>query len=231
MLVQNGRLMFGANITTFCLDGPVLSSHEQMQKNIGGMGPLASIPRGYGADGLQPCLTAGSMSSLIGLSIIFSGTSPINQGISVTASGSMVTFSGMAGMAALVKMTASGLCITFSGSAGIYGVAYMDAQEIVTFSGTAGIGGLYSISTSGTLTFAGTATTHSLAHLITTESTGTMTEATISAAVWASADGSAVVKLLGNNVTRTGDVITIYEDDGLSVWRQFDLANGGRILV
>jgi hypothetical protein len=155
MLVQNGRLMFGANITTFCLDGPALSSHEWMQKNIGGMGPLASIPRGYGADGLQPTLTAGSMSSRIGLSITFSGVSPINQGISVTASGSMITFSGMAGLAALVNMTASGLVITFSGSAGIYGVASMNAQEIITFSGTAGIGGLYSISAADTTIFGG----------------------------------------------------------------------------
>ena len=231
MLVQNGRLMFGANITTFCLDGPVLSSREWMLKNIGGVGKLASVPRGYGANGLQPALTAGSMSSRIGLSITFSGMSPINQGISVTASGSMITFSGMAGLAALVNMTASGLVITFSGSAGIYGVASMNAQEIITFSGTAGIGGLYSISAADTAVFGGSAVTHSLAHLVTTESTGTMTEATITAAVWASVDGSAVVKLLGNNVRRVGDVITIYEDDGLSVWRQFDLANGGRVLV
>jgi uncharacterized membrane protein YkvI len=107
----------------------------------------------------------------------------------------------------------------------------MSAQEIITFSGTAGIGGLYSISASDVLTFAGSATTHSLAHLVTTESTGTMTEATITAAVWASVDGSSIVKLLGNNVTRVGDIITIYEDDGLAVWRQFDLANGGRVLV
>lgn len=231
MLPQNGRLAFGANTTTFCLDGPALSSHEWMQKNIGGMGKLASIPRGYGANGLQPALTAGSMSSRIGPSLTFSGMSPINQGISVTASGQIITFSGIAPLAALVNMLASGSIITFSGSAGIYGVASMNATGGITFSGMADIGGLYSIGASGSLIFSGSATTHSLAHLVTTEQTGTMTEATITAAVWASVEGSSVVKLLGNKVVRLGDVITIYENDGLTIWRQFDLANGGRVLV
>ena len=232
MLVQNGRLAFGANTTTFCLDGPVLSSHEWVLKNVGGLKKIVSVPYGYGANGLQPCITAGEMSTRPAqLGLTFSGVSPINQGIGVTASGMMITFSGMANLAALVNMLASGQVVTFSGSAGIYGVAYMNANEAITFSGTAGLGGLYSIGAAGTLVFAGSATTHSLAHLVTTESTGTMTEATITAAVWASVDGSAVVKLLGNNVTRVGDIITIYEDDGLSIWRRFDLANGGRILV
>lgn len=38
-----------------------------------------------------------------------------------------------------------------------------------------------------------------------------------------------IAKLTGYNVTRAGDVITIYEIDGVTVFRQYDLASGGRI--
>jgi hypothetical protein len=38
-----------------------------------------------------------------------------------------------------------------------------------------------------------------------------------------------IEKLTGNNVTKTGDVITIYDSDGVTPWRQYNLANGGRV--
>lgn len=56
-----------------------------------------------------------------------------------------------------------------------------------------------------------------------------LTPAAIATAVWADASGEAVLKLLGANVSRSGDIITIYEDDGITPWRQYDLANGGRV--
>jgi hypothetical protein len=34
-----------------------------------------------------------------------------------------------------------------------------------------------------------------------------------------------------NNVTKFGNVITIYEEDGITPWKQFNLADGGRIEV
>jgi len=37
--------------------------------------------------------------------------------------------------------------------------------------------------------------------------------------------------ITGNNVTKAGDIITIYEDDKVSVWRRYNLANGGRLVV
>lgn len=40
-----------------------------------------------------------------------------------------------------------------------------------------------------------------------------------------------ILKLTGNKVTKSGDVITIYEDDGTTVWKQFNLANDGRVEV
>lgn len=39
------------------------------------------------------------------------------------------------------------------------------------------------------------------------------------------------LKMIGNKVTRVGDVITIYEDDQVTVWKQFDLTGGGRVEV
>lgn len=53
----------------------------------------------------------------------------------------------------------------------------------------------------------------------------------IADAVWANTDGISVVKLLGNKVVRVGDVITVYEADEITVWRQYDLADGGRALL
>jgi len=40
-----------------------------------------------------------------------------------------------------------------------------------------------------------------------------------------------IEKLTGNKVTKTGDVITIYEANGSTIWRRYNLANGGRVLV
>jgi hypothetical protein len=40
-----------------------------------------------------------------------------------------------------------------------------------------------------------------------------------------------LIKLTGNKVTKSGDVITIYESDGLTPWRQYNLASGGRVQV
>lgn len=38
-------------------------------------------------------------------------------------------------------------------------------------------------------------------------------------------------KLTGNKVTKSGNIITIYESNGSTVWRQYDLSNGGRVEV
>jgi len=38
-------------------------------------------------------------------------------------------------------------------------------------------------------------------------------------------------KMTGSNVSRSGDTITIYEDDGTTPWRQYNLSSGGRVLI
>ncbi len=38
-----------------------------------------------------------------------------------------------------------------------------------------------------------------------------------------------ILRLTGNKVTRTGDIITIYEEDEVTPWRTYDLSNGGRV--
>jgi hypothetical protein len=38
-------------------------------------------------------------------------------------------------------------------------------------------------------------------------------------------------KLTGNKVTKSGDIITIFEDNGVTTWRQYNLALGGRVQV
>jgi hypothetical protein len=42
---------------------------------------------------------------------------------------------------------------------------------------------------------------------------------------------SDVLKLTGYKVTKSGDIITIFESDGSTTWRQYNLANGGRVVV
>ena len=41
----------------------------------------------------------------------------------------------------------------------------------------------------------------------------------------------AIFKLTHNKVTKSGNIITIYEDDGVTVWSQFDLSSGGRVKI
>lgn len=38
-------------------------------------------------------------------------------------------------------------------------------------------------------------------------------------------------KITGNNITKSGNILTIYEDDGNTIWRQYDLSDGGRVVV
>ena len=38
-----------------------------------------------------------------------------------------------------------------------------------------------------------------------------------------------LIKLTGHKVTKSGDIITIYEANGVDTWRQYDLSSGGRI--
>lgn len=35
-----------------------------------------------------------------------------------------------------------------------------------------------------------------------------------------------IAKLTGNRITRSGDILTIYEDDNTTVWRQYDISTG-----
>ena len=57
------------------------------------------------------------------------------------------------------------------------------------------------------------------------------TPAQIAEAVWDHETGVTLEKLLGNDVVKTNDVITIYEDDGTTIWRRYNLASGGRVLI
>lgn len=154
----------------------------------GGFGKKVAVPVGYGINGIFPCITAGSMAGVprTATDIAFSGSAPINKGISISASGSALEFGGTAGMGAIVRMEASGNALTFSGAAGIYGVASMSANgSALNFTGSALLGGLFDLAASGSaFTFGGSAETHSLAFLETTEVSGEMSEATIAAAVW-----------------------------------------------
>lgn len=56
-------------------------------------------------------------------------------------------------------------------------------------------------------------------------------DASIPPGVWDELRGEIVRKMLHNKVTKSGDIITIYEDDGTTVWKQFNLANNGRVEI
>jgi hypothetical protein len=40
-----------------------------------------------------------------------------------------------------------------------------------------------------------------------------------------------IEKLTGNRVTRSGDIITVYNDDGVSIFRRYDVSNLGRVQI
>ena len=186
MLTCNGRLQFGSNTTMFGQDGISTFINEYFGNSIGLFPRVTSIPRGYHAKGVRMCITAGSMAARPAQVTSFGGTAPINQGISIDAHGKILFFEGTAGLAALIPMTIISSPIHFGGSAGIYGLAFMDASgRILYFQGTAGLGAILTLDTiTGQITFNGSVSAHSLAHLTINTSTGVMTEATISAAVW-----------------------------------------------
>jgi hypothetical protein len=43
------------------------------------------------------------------------------------------------------------------------------------------------------------------------------------------ADLETILKMTYNKATKSGDIVTIYESDGITVWKQFSLASGGRV--
>jgi len=58
-----------------------------------------------------------------------------------------------------------------------------------------------------------------------------MSKDTIAESVWSSIEGEIVKKMLYNKVDKSGDIITIYDDDDVAIWKQFDLSNDGRVEV
>lgn len=61
--------------------------------------------------------------------------------------------------------------------------------------------------------------------------TDTINWSTIDTIALHTGDIATIQKLTGNNVTKSGDIITIYEDNGVTIWRQYDLSAGGRIVI
>lgn len=51
----------------------------------------------------------------------------------------------------------------------------------------------------------------------------------IAGLVWEQEAALIVKKMVNNKVVMSGDIATIYENDGNTVWKQFNLANGGRV--
>lgn len=56
-------------------------------------------------------------------------------------------------------------------------------------------------------------------------------DTSIPPAVWDEAEAEITKKMLYNKVTKSGDIVTIYEDDESTVWKQFDLSDDGRVEV
>jgi len=51
------------------------------------------------------------------------------------------------------------------------------------------------------------------------------------ASIWEEEEALIMRKMTENKITRIGDIITIFEDNGTTVWRKFDLSKGGRVAV
>ena len=47
--------------------------------------------------------------------------------------------------------------------------------------------------------------------------------------VFGSNDTGQIDAMVSNGITRSGDIITIYNEASTSTWRQYDLSDGGRI--
>jgi len=56
-------------------------------------------------------------------------------------------------------------------------------------------------------------------------------ESDIPPLVWNEIEAIIIKKMIYNKVTKHDDIITIYENDGTTVWKQFNLADGGRVEI
>lgn len=195
----------------------------------------ASAPNGYGmlAGYIQP-LKAGGISSY---------NTPVS---SMALSGNALSGGPVAGTAAVATFTGNGMLLSL--------VISLGGTSTITLAGngnvlrlTVGLGGIGSWALTGNLNvlslivpFAGLGSfelsgTSDLRGILSMEGEwtpfSTLSPENLAKAVWANVDGELVKKMLAAKVTKLGDVITIYEDDGVTVFRQYNLAGGGRIQI
>jgi hypothetical protein len=154
------------------------------------------------------------------------------QGGPMEGSGAMSFTASDGSLSMIISMSSSGTFLTFSA----------DNKELKLTIGLAGNGTLtmtgdssvlsmiVPFDGSGSMSLTGTADLRGLLSLIGEWTPYTeLSPENLARAVWADDTGAAIIKLLGSDVVRSGDTITIKNDDG-STWREYDLADGGRVL-
>ena len=154
-------------------------------------------------------------------------------------------WSGVVGLGTpIIDMGSSGQGLGIRNYAGGIKIINKSGSEDISIDMSSGQVLLDSTITDGTIVVRG------IGHL-TNNTTGTavveshdlLNQDTISVAVWnslltdhevANTFGlivSDMIKLTGHKVTKSGDIITIYEANGSTIWRQYNLASGGRVEV
>jgi hypothetical protein len=233
MLLINGQRITESNTREF---GRIQSPmYFQMENRLLGnvlFNSMASIPNGYGTDGILPSLKEGAMSSYAGVNGASAVSLSMQNGIALGASISGTGQVSSASLALIVSFLAT-ISGTGNLSSAMQGIVNMAATAAGSGDITAALGVIAwcaaeveGSSGMGTSTLRGT---QSMAAVI--ASTGEILTADACArAVWADPDGVAVSYLLGSRVTRSGDIISIYDENN-TLWRRYDLANGGRVIV
>ena len=176
------RIVATGNVFAFSGSAPV---HSLL--NCGAIGRILTMGGGAGNKYSNNILASGPFVS-------FGGSAGASGAFHSAATGPLLSFSGAATPTGKATMLGSGSLLHLSGNAALKALFKLSASgDILHFAGSALLGGKFSITAVGNIILlGGSATTHSLAHLISTEGGGVMTEKTLALAVWASILGGSI---------------------------------------
>ena len=200
-----------------------------------GSAKTASFPNGYGmlAGMIQPLRAGGISSYNTPVSTeLFTGNAL--SGGPVGGSASVVTLTGNNMLLSLVISLGGTAAITLTGNGNILRLTVgLGGTGTWTLTGNLNVLSLIvPFEGSGAFTLTGIS---DLRGILSMEGEWTpfsiLSPENLAKAVWADVDGDLVKKMVAAKVTKLGDVITIYEDDGVTVFRQYNLAGGGRIQI
>lgn len=198
-----------------------------------GMSTKQSVPEGaFPGFAWTPPIDAGGMGGTTRIDVEGSGN--LLQGGPMVGTGAFGFTATDGSLSMIISMSGTGAVVTFSAGGNVLKLTIgMAGDGTWTLSGDgSSLAMIVPFDGSGSMSLTGTADLRGLLSLIGEWTPYTeLSPENLANAVWEHVDGELVKKMLAAKVTKLGDVITIYENDGVTVFRQYNLAGGGRVQI